>query len=122
MSSRVSFATPRALEGVASVWRNRLAPSRSEHRSVTPDDQPVQTRGRIQFALEGFVAEAIEQQADSLEVTVEELVGFSVLYYLADVDSGRIAREIATSPHRDDSEACRVTSWRSTHPRRPACS
>jgi len=32
-------------------------------------------------------------------VPVGELITFSVLYYLADVDSGRIARQIAMSPY-----------------------
>jgi hypothetical protein len=31
--------------------------------------------------------------------TLEEFVAFSVLYYLADLDSGRIARQIARSPY-----------------------
>jgi len=52
--------------------------------------------------LDGFAAEAIDEEADRLGVSVEELVSFSVLYYLADVDSGRISREIAMSPYRED--------------------
>jgi hypothetical protein len=51
--------------------------------------------------LDGFAAEAIDEEADRLGVSVEELVSFSVLYYLADVDSGRIARQITTSPYPD---------------------
>ena len=31
-------------------------------------------------------------------VSVDELVAFSVVYYLADVDSGRIARRISRGP------------------------
>lgn len=49
--------------------------------------------------LEGFAAEAVDEEADRLGVSVEELVSFSVLYYLADIDSGRIARKIITSPY-----------------------
>jgi hypothetical protein len=48
--------------------------------------------------LDGFAAEATDEEATRLGVSVKELVSFSVLYYLADVDSGRIARQIATSP------------------------
>jgi hypothetical protein len=52
--------------------------------------------------LDGFAAEAIDEEADRLGVSVEELVSFSVLYYLADVDSGRISREITVSPYPED--------------------
>ena len=48
--------------------------------------------------LDGFAAEATGEEAARLGISVEELVSFSVLYYLADVDSGRIARQIAESP------------------------
>ena len=44
--------------------------------------------------LDGFAAEAIDEEAVRLGVSVEELVSFSVLYYLADADSGRIARQM----------------------------
>ncbi len=49
--------------------------------------------------LDGFAAEAIDEEAARLGISVDELISFSVLYYLADVDSGRIARQIATSPY-----------------------
>jgi hypothetical protein len=42
--------------------------------------------------LDGFAAEAVDGEAVRLGVPAAELVSFSVLYYLADVDSGRIAR------------------------------
>ena len=51
--------------------------------------------------LEGFAAEAIDQEAKRLGVSFDDLVNFSVLYYLADLDSGRIARQIVTSPYPD---------------------
>jgi len=50
--------------------------------------------------LEGFAAEAINEEADRLGVSISELVSFSVLYYLADMDSGRIARQILTGPYQ----------------------
>lgn len=53
--------------------------------------------------LEGFAAQAVDEEADRLGVTPEELVNFSVLYYLADMDSGRIARQILTRPHPEHS-------------------
>jgi len=43
--------------------------------------------------LAGFAAEALDEEASRLGVGVDELASFSVLYYLADVDSGRIARD-----------------------------
>jgi hypothetical protein len=49
--------------------------------------------------LEGFAWEAASEEAEREGLTVEELVGFAVLYYLADVDSGRIARQVNGSPY-----------------------
>lgn len=54
--------------------------------------------GHLAVRLDGFAAEATDEEAARLGVSVEELVSFSVLYYLADVDSERIARRIAKSP------------------------
>lgn len=54
-------------------------------------------RRRVALAIDGFAAEAIEEEAVRLGISAEELVNFSVLYYLADVDSGRIARSIPRS-------------------------
>lgn len=54
--------------------------------------------GHLAVRLDGFAAEATDEEAIRLGVSVKELVSFSVLYYLADVDSGRIARQIAKSP------------------------
>ncbi len=46
------------------------------------------------LSLEGFTRELLEAEASRLDVSVQELVTFSVLYYLADANSGRVAREI----------------------------
>jgi hypothetical protein len=54
--------------------------------------------GPVAVRLDGFSAQVTGEEAARLGISVEELVNFSVLYYLADVDSGRIARQIATSP------------------------
>lgn len=54
---------------------------------------------RVTLELDSFAAAALEEQARSFEISLEDLVGFSVFYYLADVDSGRIAREITMSPY-----------------------
>lgn len=74
--------------------RETIVTPRADHR--TPGSRHVTLR------LDGFAAEAIDEEADRLGISIEELVCFSVLYYLADVDSGRIARQIATSPYPED--------------------
>lgn len=42
---------------------------------------------------------AIKEEATREGVSTEELVAFSVLYYIADIDSGRISRQISRSPY-----------------------
>jgi hypothetical protein len=42
----------------------------------------------------------IHEKAAQEGVTTDELIAFSVLYYLADIDSGRISRRISRSPFR----------------------
>jgi hypothetical protein len=53
-------------------------------------------RRTLGLKLDGFTWEALTEQADELGVAVDELVAFSVLYYLADLDSKRIARRLPT--------------------------
>jgi hypothetical protein len=36
-------------------------------------------------------------------VAVEDFIAFATLYYLADIDSGRVARQISRSPYPDTS-------------------
>ncbi|HWY90655.1 MAG TPA: hypothetical protein VNY31_08290 [Solirubrobacteraceae bacterium] len=54
--------------------------------------------------LDEFAWEAIQHESTSLGVSEEELIAYAVLYYLADVDSGRVARRISRSPYPDPSE------------------
>jgi hypothetical protein len=42
--------------------------------------------------MEEFAWQAVREESSRLGVAEEDLIGFAVLYYLADVDSGRIAR------------------------------
>jgi hypothetical protein len=51
--------------------------------------------------LAGFAAEAVGAEAARLGISPDELVSFSALYYLADVDSGRIGPRVEKSPFRD---------------------
>jgi hypothetical protein len=75
------------------------SPAQDEHSARA--DRHVREGRVLTLQLDGFAAEAIDEEAARLGVSVDELVSFSVLYYLADVDSGRIARQIATSPYPD---------------------
>jgi hypothetical protein len=50
--------------------------------------------GEITLRIGGFVRDLIEVEALQLGISAEDLVRFSVLYYLADLDSGRIARDV----------------------------
>jgi hypothetical protein len=61
---------------------------------VAPED----AERSVTLRLEGFAWEALEQQCAAQGVPMEEMLAFSVLYYLADLDSGRIARRIDRSP------------------------
>ncbi|HEX3519033.1 MAG TPA: hypothetical protein VHT29_08375 [Solirubrobacteraceae bacterium] len=55
----------------------------------------------LSLSLDGFAWEAVEQESARMGVSVEELVSYAVLYYLADHDSGRLARRIVPSSQRD---------------------
>lgn len=48
----------------------------------------------LTLALDEFSWEAMSSESVRFGISIEELAGFAVLYYLADCDSGRIARKI----------------------------
>jgi hypothetical protein len=57
------------------------------------------TDGRsVNLELGEFTWEALLAESERQGVSVQELAAFAVLYYLADVDSGRISRQIRRSP------------------------
>lgn len=64
--------------------------------------QPVEVDHSVTLRLSGFAWEAIEQESARQGVSIEEMLAFAVMYYLADADSGRIAREISRSPYGAD--------------------
>jgi hypothetical protein len=66
-------------------------------RATSSDNVPAERN--LTLGLETFAWKAIDEEAAREGLTVEELVTFSVLYYLADIDSGRTARRISLSPH-----------------------
>jgi len=66
--------------------------------SPTRPDDTVDSKRTLLVSFSDFAWEALEEESTRLGVPVEELVGFSVLYYIADADSGRIARRMPTIP------------------------
>jgi hypothetical protein len=60
-------------------------------------DVPAPLR-QLRLSLDSFAWDAIAEESERLGISVEEIATFSVLYYLADIDSGRIARQIPTRP------------------------
>lgn len=69
----------------------------SRPRSAEAQDE--HTERSVTLTLEGFAWETLEEEATREGVAMDELIAFSVLYYLADIDSGRIARRITSSPY-----------------------
>ena len=73
--------------------------SRSHAKGGHSEDlQGAREQRCVTLQLDDFAYETIAEEAARLGVPVEELVTFAVLYYLADRDSGRIARRIPPSP------------------------
>ena len=50
--------------------------------------------GRLELRLDGFAVQALRGECERLHLAPRELVEFAIAYYLADLDSGRIARRI----------------------------
>jgi hypothetical protein len=48
----------------------------------------------VALELDRFAGEALAEEARRLGASIEQLAKFAVLYYLADLDSGRIARPL----------------------------
>jgi hypothetical protein len=61
------------------TWQERSLIARGDARAM-------------RLSLNPFAKWAIEREAAQLGVPVEELATFALLYYLADLDSGRVAR------------------------------
>lgn len=62
--------------------------------SGSPDEPDARALRELRVGLDQFTHEALEQEAAQLDVSIEELLRFAALYYLADHDSGRIARRL----------------------------
>jgi hypothetical protein len=63
--------------------------------SNAPESPPDAALG---LELDAFGREMLVQQCAELGVSEGELIRFALLYYLADLDSGRIARRIPDTP------------------------
>jgi hypothetical protein len=61
------------------------------------------SEGGVTVNLQGFAGEALARESERLGVPLEDLLAFAVMYYLADVDSGRIARRISRGSFPEDS-------------------
>jgi hypothetical protein len=70
------------------IRRGPIVPRSSSARQ----DENVDRKHSLLVHLSDFAWQALEEESLRLGVSIEELVGFSVLYYIADADSGRIAR------------------------------
>jgi hypothetical protein len=77
---------------------------RTLHDVLTGDRTQQDARRTLALALDDFTWEALAEQAARLEVSLDELAAFSVLYYLADLDSKRIARLIPAHLHKHAAE------------------
>lgn len=55
---------------------------------------------RLELRLDSFAWEALELECTRLGVSEEEIVSYAIAYYLADRDSGRLAREPPPRPPR----------------------
>jgi len=86
------------------VWECAVIRSRPRLTGLPArDSQGTRVDRILTLGLETFAWEAIDEESVRLGVSVEDLVAFAVLYYLADIDSGRIARQISRSPYPDAS-------------------
>jgi hypothetical protein len=61
-----------------------------------------ETRSVI-LTLSGFAWEALERESTRMAVPVDELISFAAMYYIADADSGRVARRIELRPYARNS-------------------
>ncbi len=82
-------------------WECAVIRSRPSVSGKGGGSQGVRGARSLSLRLEEFAWESLEQESARLSVSVEDLIAFSIQYYLADLDSGRIARRITRSPYPD---------------------
>ena len=74
------------------------------HSLLSDERADREGRRTLALRLDDFAWEALAGQAAKLETSVDELAAFAVLYYIADLDSKRIARKLPTHLRRSSSE------------------
>jgi hypothetical protein len=79
------------------VSRDSITPKMSPPRPSQA--QAEHSARRLELTLESFAWDTLDEEAEREGITTEELITFSALYYLADIDSGRISRRITRSPY-----------------------
>jgi hypothetical protein len=84
-------------------WECAVIPPRPGVSDSTAHGQGVRSDRNLTLKLDDFAWEALQEESARQQVSVEELIAFALLYYLADADSGRIARRISRSPYHPDS-------------------
>jgi hypothetical protein len=75
-----------------------VAPLNAELKAGGSGDLHSRGAHELHIELDPFTHEAIEQEAARMDVVAEELARFAIQYYLADRDSGRIARRLPLLP------------------------
>lgn len=78
------------------------AVAKSDPAAQPQDGHAARRSHTIMVRLDEFGLDALIEESDRLGVSSEELASFSVLYYLADLDSGRIARRLPPRPADSD--------------------
>lgn len=73
--------------------------------ATTPIERPgegvaAQPAHQLELELDDFTWQALAQESETMGVAVTELAAFAIAYYLADVDSGRVARQMPASLRR----------------------
>lgn len=76
-----------------------MTSDRPAGRSDVADTGSRHERRTVVLELESFAWDALTEESAELDVSIDELVTFSVLYYLADRDSQRISRRLPGELH-----------------------
>jgi hypothetical protein len=72
--------------------------------SATGRERADRPAGTLTLDFDTFAWSALADESAALGVSIDELARFSVLYYVSDRDSGRIARRLPPRARRADAE------------------
>jgi hypothetical protein len=79
----------------------------------TPAKRGDDSSRKLVLEFDDFAWEALRDEASEMSVSPEELASFAVVYYLADHDSGRTARQLPRAAGRRKADADRSARRRS---------